>query len=105
MAGALAGCSDCQNQILDSAWSPTGALKAMVFHRECGATVGFNTQIAIVPAGASAGIVGNVVIVDGKSAARVKWLSERTLLVENLGSGRVFKKEGEIEGVAIRYEP
>src|SRR5262249_10486833 len=38
----------CANQLLAEIPSPDGALKALVFERDCGATTGFSTQISIV---------------------------------------------------------
>ena len=49
-AALMAGCgSTCDNEISQSISSPSGAMKTVVFHRECGATVGFNTQVSILP--------------------------------------------------------
>jgi hypothetical protein len=81
-------------------------MKAVVFHRECGATVGANTQVSVIPlASALPNEPGNIAIVDGKLAVHVKWTSEGALQVHGLGSGRVFKREERVDGIAIRYEP
>jgi hypothetical protein len=39
---------ECENQLLQTATSPDGVFKAVVFLRDCGATTGFNRQVAIL---------------------------------------------------------
>jgi hypothetical protein len=38
----------CANDLLTEIPSPDGALKAVVFQRDCGATTSFSTQISIL---------------------------------------------------------
>ena len=44
--------SSCTNTILSEVTSPGAELKAVVFSRDCGATIGFSTQVSVLPAGA-----------------------------------------------------
>jgi hypothetical protein len=38
----------CGNEVYSQVLSPDGKHKAIVFQRDCGATIGFSTQISIV---------------------------------------------------------
>jgi len=47
----ISGCdSMCANDVLQEIPSPDNKLKAVVFQRDCGATTGFSTQMAIIKA-------------------------------------------------------
>ena len=113
---ACTGCSDaCQNTIASRSLSPNGALAAVLFQRDCGATTGFSTQISIVhpddkPTGA-----GNAFIADDDhGAARVgsweaswaetKWLASDHLLIRYAAKSRLFKRNASVSGVKITYQ-
>src|SRR5687768_11679189 len=81
LAVAATGCDTCENEPVSTALAPDGQLQAIVLSRGCGATVGFNTQLSILPPGRSPTDAGNAVIVDGQSALKVRWLSAKTLEV------------------------
>ena len=101
----LAGCGEpCSNDVLSSVSSPTGRLRAVVFSRECGATVGVNTQVSVVTGTAQPIDGGNVIILKGKVPLRVRWQSESELIVTGAGSTEEFKREAVVGGVRIRYE-
>jgi hypothetical protein len=100
----LAGCSSCENEISQTVPSPSGREKAVVFHRGCGATVGVNTQISVIPASDRLGDKsGNVAIVDGSPTPTVQWESESSLRIGGLGSGRLYKAENQVGHVFIAY--
>lgn len=103
----LAGCDAlCENERAASHPSPSGKLIAVVFHRECGATTPFNTQVSIVNARASLPDGGgNVLIVEGKIEPTIRWSSDTRLSIEGAGvdSAEAFKKVASISGVEIVY--
>lgn len=110
-----AGCSDtCQNTVASSSLSPTGALAAVLFQRDCGATTGLSTQISILrpddkPIGG-----GNAFIADDHGAARVgswegswaetKWLAPDHLVIRYAAKSRIFKRSDSVSGVKITYQ-
>ena len=113
---ACAGCSDaCQNTVASSILSPNGALSAVLFKRDCGATTGFSTQISILlpddkPTGG-----GNAFIADDDhGAARVgswegtwaeaKWLATDHLLIRFAAKSRIFKQNDSVSGVKVTYQ-
>lgn len=98
----------CGNDIVKDIHSPDGQHRAILFERDCGATTGFSTQLAIV--GASAELPdgpGNVMIVDGSprdSQWAIEWTDAETLTVRTQGHGRIFKNETNVKGIAIVYD-
>lgn len=101
----LAGCGDtCSNEVLGSVPSPSGHLRAVVFSRECGATVGFNTQVSLVAGTEQPDGSGNVVVLKGKVPLRLRWQSETELIVAGATATEQFKREVVVGAVRIRYE-
>lgn len=43
--------NDCAKTVFDQIPSPDGSRQVFVFHIDCGATTGFNTQVSVQPAG------------------------------------------------------
>jgi len=101
----LTGCEQaCQNEVAASLNSPSGKLQAVVFHRGCGATVGFNTQVSVIAApGALSNEGGNVLILEGKVEPKIQWLSEGRLSIAGIGSEKAFKKEQSVLGIEVSY--
>lgn len=102
----LGGCADpCGNEVVASVASPSGAMRAVVFTRDCGATTGFSTQLSIVPAGdaAPAG-AGNALILGDQVALTVQWRSDTELVVKGIGSAQVFRHEPAVAGVRVLEE-
>jgi len=112
---ALGDSSMCANEALVEAASPSTKLKAIVFQRDCGATTGFSTQVAVVPANESLpNEPGNVFVADTNHGAApsgrgggpevvVHWLSDGTLHIDHHPSARVFLAERRVDHVQIEY--
>ena len=104
MFAAVAGCDvGCGNEIVSSFSSPSHAISAVVFNRNCGATTGFNTQVSIVHGGAAPSGAGNTLILDGTIPLKLHWVSESELQITGLGSAKVFKQEQSVTGVSVAY--
>jgi hypothetical protein len=101
----LGGCGAfCENEVSQTLPSPSGAMKAVVFHRACGATVGFNTQISIVPSNQRLpDDSGNAMIIDSDVPLTVHWNSDSVLRVSGVTNAQVFKQETSVRGVSIVY--
>jgi hypothetical protein len=106
----LAG--DCSNSIKREVLSPNGKMKAVIFGRDCGATVGFNTQVSVLPSSSKLpNDGGNVFVADGGSgkepagpAVSVSWTNDSELLVTYDKSARVFHNEPSIGNVRVKYQ-
>jgi len=116
VAGAGTACvslaGDCSNQIRREIASPNGKMKAVVFQRDCGATVGFNTQVSVLPSGSKLpNDGGNVFVADGGQGnassgpfVAVSWTNDTELLVTYDRQARVFHNEPSVGNIRVRYE-
>lgn len=104
VASLLAGCleMECETDVRLRVASPDGRREAVVFGRECGATTGFNTQVAIVPVGEVPDGAGNVLVLDDIVQLHVRWTSDRALSVSGVG-GRVYGQGNRVDGVSVSY--
>lgn len=101
----LGGCGAiCENEISQTVVSPSGNMKAVVFNRGCGATVGFNTQVSLLPASARLpNVGGNVLIVDDSVPLKVEWESDAAIRITGQLNTQVFKQESSVAGVQVAY--
>ena len=99
------GCvgSLCANSVTERVSAPDGKHDAVVFTRDCGATTGFSTQIAIVNAKADVpNDAGNVFVAPDESVVRIAWAGPDTLIVQH-AVPRPNLAVSEVEGVTVRY--
>ena len=103
----------CDNEVLSDVASPDAQKHVVVFGRSCGATTGFSTQVSILPVGRTVSGGGNVFVVDddhgrapsgssGGPVVTVRWLDAHTVQLRHDWRARVFRHEGEREGVQVR---
>ncbi len=118
LAVTLTGCSldmPCRNRSLSAVTAPDGGARAITFERSCGATTDFSTQVSLLRAGQDTTEAGNVFVADadhgnaprgpgGGPKVSVEWHGSDTLLIRHHPRARVFRSEGAIGGVTIRYE-
>lgn len=94
----------CENEISQSVTSPSGAMKAVVFNRACGATVNFNTQVSVLPSNQRLpDDGGNVFIVDGSDALEIRWDSDSTLQISRATGAKIFRQETSVNGIRVMY--
>ena len=115
----------CENQIFLDSSSPDRTKRAVVFGRSCTSVqpftnhatrTGFCTQVSILPAySALPNRDGNVFGIDCdhdgdlgtqevNAPLRVRWLSDRELLIRHGAHVKVHHSETEVNGVTIRYK-
>ena len=101
-----AGCEkECDNELILQSVSPSGAHKAVVFRRSCGATTGWSTHVSIQPASAALGKDGgNVFILEGEHRLDITWSDDRSLRIREPKYANVFKREEAVAGVRIVYD-
>jgi hypothetical protein len=104
-AALIAGCAPiCENEVSAAARSPSGKMKAVIFNRGCGATVGSNTHVSVLSAEAALpNDGGNVLIVDDDVPLALHWESEGSLQIAGTLSSHIFKQESVVAGVRITY--
>ena len=102
---SAAGCGGiCRNVPVAVTPSPDGKTKAVVFHRECGADTGANTQLSVLPAYSKLpNIPGNALVLDAAATLQVKWTSDASLTVSGLGTARASKQQKAVNEVSIDY--
>ena len=102
---STAGCGEiCKNESISVIPSPDGKTKAVVFHRNCGATTAANTQVSVLPAYSELpNIQGNALVLDADAPIEVKWVSDSMLSISGLGAARVSHQLEEANGVSIAY--
>jgi hypothetical protein len=117
MEAFLIACSICTNDFVAEYRSPGGRWAAVVFSRGCGATVGFNTQISLIPSKSTLpDQAGNVFIADDNHGAsrlttshtlplEITWKSEDSLIIRYPQGARIFKSEQKFGPVSITFCP
>ncbi len=95
----------CGNDDLRETISPSGAFKAVLFRRDCGATTACSTQLSILPVWRKLpNEGGNVFVVAGEPWIEVRWLDDTHLAVSGTGGCRVFHQLSDFRGVQIQYQ-
>ncbi len=104
-AALISGCgAACENEVSEIVNSPSGKLKAVVFTRSCGATVGFNTQVSVLPVEVSLpNEGGNILVVGGSVPLQLRWGSDSLLQIAGALPTQVFKQEKSAGGVSVTY--
>ena len=107
--GMLSGCGSslCENELLQAVGSPDGSLKVVVFERDCGATTGFNRQVAILknskrfPKRAS---IDSFLCLGGQPKVDVVWLSPTEVRIRYESGGKVFRKSFAKVPIKVSFE-
>lgn len=85
--------------------SPDGEHVALVFHRDCGATTDFNTQVGLRDHERDFDPeVGRVVTVAGLYKMTVTWSSNKRLVV-SMPNDKVYAQLTKWNGIDIDYAP
>ncbi len=96
----------CQTIVRQSISSPHGSSSIVVFGRECGATVGFNTQVSIVPSGSSfsAEKYPAFFVTSGLQVVMATWLDESAVEIAIIpGAEKVSRREDHVGDIKIIY--
>lgn len=105
----------CGNVVLAEYLAPNKKIKAVTYHRDCGATTALSIQVSLVPlASALENESGNIFVADtirgaapagqaGAPEVRVTWLSDTWLQIEHHKLARTFRTETRYQGVKVDY--
>jgi len=92
----------CANELLSEIRSPDGALKVVVFRRDCGATTAASIQASVVAVGAPVPLTrGNLFVADREFL--ITWTSPREIKVGYDPRARVFKSVARVDDVRASY--
>ena len=96
----------CETRIAADKASPDGKLRLVLFHRDCGATVGFNSQVSLVPAGAAFSFDAHpaFVSVSGDAGLEAHWAANGTISVLLPKTERIYHKDLRASGILVVYQ-
>jgi hypothetical protein len=107
----IASCSSepsCQNESQGHSLSPDGKRSAVIFSRNCGATVGDNYQVSIVANGETPAGKGNALVVDQAPpySDRLKpmWNGSDSIIIPIPAGSRIFSKADNVSGVRVTFK-
>ena len=94
----------CGNDELVETVSPNGKLKAVSFRRSCGATTGYSTHVAILPAAKRLpNEPGNTFVADDEVTVIARWLDDQQLIISGGATGAI-RREASVRRFQIVYE-
>jgi hypothetical protein len=97
----------CQNELRGSPSSPDGKSVAVIFSRNCGATVGDNCQVSIAPSGETPTGKGNILVADQAPAYSDRfqpvWNGSSSVTVPIPPGARVFAKTDNLGRVQVTF--
>ena len=95
----------CDTRVERSIASPDGKKVAVVFHRDCGATVDFNTHVSLVPVGKVFSFQGYPPAYSGSGEATlpVSWLASNKLQIVLPRGEKIYRHDRAVDGVTMVY--
>jgi hypothetical protein len=102
----MGGFDECKTVVRHSIPSPDGSKSIVIFGKECGATVGFNTQASLAPAGGSFSPDKNPAffIISDRHDVIAKWLGDSAVEIALVpGGSKVFRSEQRVGDIKVIY--
>ncbi len=95
----------CEETVRSSTPSLDGKMLAVVFERECGATVPFNTQVSLAPTNQpfSSKKSPPFLVISGQHHLMTKWVGEKVIAVSVPMAVTIFKNEPSIGDIVVQY--
>jgi len=97
---------ECRTDVRKSISSPDAENVVVVFGKECNATVGFNTQLSIAPAGSalSAEKYPAFFVTSGLHVVQVAWRDDGAVEITLIpGGGKIFRNEERAGSIRVIY--
>jgi len=103
--------SACGNNLVREVPEPGGSFKLAIFERDCGATTGFVTHIALLRKNDSLSnaTVGDIFVADSNHGAASPmdvdghWNSKSGIVITYPSSARVYKRSDHVDDFAVSY--
>ena len=95
----------CEITLINSSTSPDKNWKVIVFERNCGATMGFSSQISLIASSKEHNNeAGNIYIAEGYPKDYIiNWESDDVVRISGT-KGVNYKKEKQFNGIQFRYD-
>ncbi len=95
----------CETIVRRSVVGPDGKKAAVIFERECGATVGFNTQVSLAPVKEPFSDTTSpaFLVLSGRHDIVLRWLGEKSIEIEIPEEDDVIRSEPRVGGTIIAY--
>ncbi|MGL5165518.1 MAG: hypothetical protein ACRC9K_06500 [Afipia sp.] len=95
----------CEETVRSSTPSLDGKMLAVVFERECGATVPFNTQLSLAPTNHpfSSKKSPPFFVISGQHQLNIKWLGGKVIAVSVPIAVTIFKNEQSVGDIVVHY--
>ena len=103
----MSGFGECKTDIRRTISSPNGKKSLVIFGKECGATVGFNTQMSIASAGGPFSPEKNPAffVTSGLHVVMASWLGDGAVEIAVIpGGDEIFKREQNVGDVKVVYK-
>jgi hypothetical protein len=96
----------CETNVKRLTPSIDGKRMIVMFEKECGATVGFKTQLSLSHSGRKFSSDENppFLVVDGRHDLSVRWLGEKAIVVDLPIGERVLRNEQRVDDVVVEYK-
>tara|TARA_R110001606_G_scaffold334962_1_gene482948 strand:- start:12 stop:407 length:396 start_codon:yes stop_codon:yes gene_type:complete len=94
----------CGNTIIETKFSPNQNNKIVLFHRSCGATTGFSTQVSILEKDNDLENENSAILIIDKDSLDIKWINDDEVSIEINKNSEVFKKQNHFNGIKINYK-
>ena len=103
----MSGIAACNTIVRSLTPAPDGKKSLVIFQKECGATVGFNTQASIAPTGEdfSTETSPAFLVVSGERVIVARWADDNTVEISSIpGKDRAFKNDQRVGNVKVLYK-
>jgi hypothetical protein len=108
----------CGNEVVADVASPSGAHRAVIFERDCGATTSWSTQVAVIggdetfledPTWWKATSAGSALVIKDRATrpgvegttVKAKWPDDQHLILEYDAGAAVARSAKAVEGITI----
>ncbi|HEX3993806.1 MAG TPA: hypothetical protein VHX39_21765, partial [Acetobacteraceae bacterium] len=103
----MSGFGFCKTVVHRSIPSPDGNRSIVIFEKECGATVPFNTQASIAPVGSSFSPENSppFFVISGRQDIFAGWRGNRIVeIAGGIPGGRIFKDDRRVGEIQVEYK-
>jgi hypothetical protein len=96
----------CAPAVREQIVSPDNRMVAVVFEMECGATVGFNTQLATLPINEINSLAQQsaFLVLGERKQLDLRWLNEKVLAVRIPNGANIFRQEQPKLAIQVVYD-
>lgn len=96
----------CDTRVEQQIPGPNNRFKLVIFHRDCGATVDFNTQVSVMSIGRIFSFDANPAFfsIAGQHKLGIRWFSPNSVSLIVPRGDRVYRHDQKAGSILIQYE-